>query len=43
MGAIEKTAVTERKQWLSVDSWAVLLALAAALLIRSGVVKNIPW
>jgi len=28
---------------LSLDSWAVLLALAAALLVRLGVFKTIPW
>jgi hypothetical protein len=28
---------------VSLDTWAVLLALAAALLVRFGVVKSIPW
>jgi hypothetical protein len=28
---------------LSLDTWAVLLAFAAALLVRFGVVKSIPW
>jgi hypothetical protein len=28
---------------LSLDTWAVLVAFAAALLIRFGMVKNIPW
>ena len=28
---------------LSRDSWAVLIALLAALLVRSGVVKSVPW
>jgi hypothetical protein len=27
----------------SLDSWAVLLALAAALLVRIGIVKTVPW
>jgi hypothetical protein len=27
----------------SLDSWAVLLALAAALLIRIGILKTVPW
>lgn len=27
----------------SLDSWAVLLALAAALLVRIGILKTIPW
>ena len=28
---------------LSLDTWAVLLAFAAVLLVRFGVLKNIPW
>lgn len=28
---------------LSIDSWAVLLALLAALLIRAGVLARVPW
>jgi hypothetical protein len=28
---------------VSVDTWAVALALAAALLVRFGVLKTIPW
>jgi hypothetical protein len=27
----------------SLDAWAVLLALAAAVLIRAGVIHRIPW
>ncbi len=27
----------------SLDSWAVLIALAAAVLIRVGVIHRIPW
>jgi hypothetical protein len=27
----------------SVDSWAVVLALLAALLVRAGVLKVVPW
>jgi hypothetical protein len=33
-----------RKSWLlSVDSWAVVAALLAALLVRAGVFTRIPW
>jgi hypothetical protein len=40
----ESTAVSTRKNWLlSLDSWAVVAAFAAALLIRAGVFKHIPW
>jgi hypothetical protein len=28
---------------LSLDTWAVLVALVAALLVRAGVFKHIPW
>ena len=28
---------------LSLDIWAVLVALAAALLIRTGIIPRIPW
>jgi hypothetical protein len=32
------------KRWrLSLDSWAVFLALLAALLVRAGVFKHVPW
>ena len=27
----------------SLDTWAVASALAAALLVRAGVLKHIPW
>ena len=27
----------------SLDSWAVLIALAAAILIRVGLIHRIPW
>jgi hypothetical protein len=28
---------------VSLDTWAVLLAFAAALLVRFGVLKTVPW
>jgi hypothetical protein len=28
---------------ISLDAWAVLIALAAAVLIRAGVIHRIPW
>ena len=31
------------KRLLSIDGWAVLAALLAALLIRTGVFTRIPW
>jgi hypothetical protein len=32
------------KSWLlSLDGWAVLAAFVAALLIRAGVFRHVPW
>jgi hypothetical protein len=31
------------KSYLSLDTWAVILALLAALFVRIGVFKNVPW
>ncbi len=28
---------------LSLDTWAVLVALLAAILIRTGVIPRVPW
>jgi hypothetical protein len=28
---------------ISLDAWAVLIALAAAVLIRAGLIHRIPW
>ena len=34
---------SQSKSYLSLDTWAVILALLAALLVRTGVLKSIPW
>ena len=40
----ETNAVKKGSGWrLSLDSWAVVLALLAALLVRAGVFKHVPW
>jgi hypothetical protein len=36
-------AVAAPPKRISLDTWAVLFALAAALLIRTGLLKHIPW
>ena len=42
--AAEENALHVKKLWpLSLDSWAVVVALLAALLVRAGVFKHIPW
>jgi hypothetical protein len=28
---------------ISVDNWAVILALLAVLLVRAGVLSSVPW
>ena len=33
----------DKGRFLSIDGWAVLAALLAALLIRAGVFTRIPW
>jgi hypothetical protein len=36
--------ITEKRSFhLSLDTWAVLVALAAALLIRAGIIPRVPW
>jgi hypothetical protein len=40
----EENAAEVKKPWrLSLDGWAVVVALLAALLVRAGVFKHIPW
>ena len=41
---VEAKAVSSSRPWLlSLDTWAVLAAFVAALLIRTGVFKHVPW
>lgn len=38
------TATKSGSRWkLSLDTWAVVVALVLALLVRTGVLKHIPW
>jgi hypothetical protein len=40
----EANTVKNGSSWrLSLDSWAVVVALLAALLVRTGVFKHVPW
>jgi hypothetical protein len=43
MSADVKAGKTGNRWKLSLDTWAVLLAFALALLVRTGVFKHIPW
>jgi hypothetical protein len=35
--------MSKSQRRFSLDSWAVMLALAAALLVRIGILKTVPW
>ena len=37
------TVVGNKKKVLSLDTWAVIVALLAALLIRTGIIPRVPW
>jgi hypothetical protein len=39
----QQEAASPPNRKLSLDTWAVLLALAAAALIRAGVIAHVPW
>jgi hypothetical protein len=41
----ETKSVTAKKYplALSLDAWAVIVSLVAALLIRAGIISRIPW
>ena len=43
MSAAGQAGKTASRWKLSVDGWAVLVALVLALLVRTGVFKHIPW
>jgi hypothetical protein len=43
MSTTASVVSSRRNRLLSVDSWAVVAALLAALLIRAGVFTRIPW
>lgn len=43
MSTNEPGLATSKRWFLSLDTWAVVAAFAAALLIRAGVFKHVPW
>jgi hypothetical protein len=43
MGTEEKAAAIKNRRGLSLDGWAVLLALLAALLVRAGIFRHVLW
>ncbi|HEY4740129.1 MAG TPA: hypothetical protein VIH76_05995 [Candidatus Acidoferrales bacterium] len=38
-----KSEQPQKRFAIPVDGWAVTLALLAALLVRAGVIKHVPW
>jgi hypothetical protein len=43
MSAETEAGKTGSRWKLSLDTWAVLVALLLALLVRTGVFKHVPW
>jgi hypothetical protein len=43
MSTKEEAVITTKKWILSLDTWAVVAAFVAALLIRVGIFKHVPW
>jgi hypothetical protein len=43
MSTNQNAVATTNKWILSLDTWAVVAAFVAALLIRVGVFKHVPW
>jgi hypothetical protein len=39
----QSQAATKPAPRISLDTWAVLVALAAAALIRFGIISKVPW
>jgi hypothetical protein len=37
------TAAPSNESWLSLDVWAVIVALILALAVRFDILKNVPW
>jgi hypothetical protein len=43
MSDLQSQTIPKPTRKISLDTWAVLLALLAATLIRVGVITKIPW
>jgi hypothetical protein len=43
MGIEAKAVTTENRRRITLDTWAVLAAFLAAILVHAGVLKHIPW
>jgi hypothetical protein len=43
MSSQRETIPQPKRAKFSIDAWAVTLALLAALLVRIGLIKHVPW
>jgi hypothetical protein len=43
MSQTQESMVSSKWRKFSVDTWAVLLALLLAALVRGGLFKHVPW
>jgi hypothetical protein len=43
MSSKAESPTNSNNKMFSLDTWAVFFALAAALLIRVGLLKHVPW
>jgi len=43
MSATDKSTVSSKTSTLSLDTWAVIVALLLALAVKIGVFKTVPW
>ena len=42
-GAVARAATSSERRWLSLDSWAVLAALALAALVKLHILNVVKW
>ncbi|MGA3091624.1 MAG: hypothetical protein ABSD75_23685 [Terriglobales bacterium] len=43
MSTTENTTSSSKGNLLSLDTWAVIVALVLALAVRFDILKNVPW
>lgn len=37
------STASSKRAWLSLDAWAVIVALILALAVKADIFKNVPW
>jgi hypothetical protein len=42
-GAVARAATSAERHWLSLDTWAVLAALALAALVKLHILNTVKW